>query len=363
MSIEQGYDGIAAINKPSQIDCGNEPNVNKRCYKLTDIPEKGEGMVAVRDIPYGQLIIEEPAVLVLPHNTCRMAVTLAEGLPSNILSSRMMWNLIDRINQKSTSTLEETFSTLSHVDQETFMNLKDSHSTDGMKTLLGIWSTNSISTDSGKEGLFFVCSKFNHSCLPNLGHEYVEPNMRMYAARDIKKGEELCYSYLQHPSMFAGLEQRRRKLHQSFGFTCHCELCDMNYIKLAKINIARRKYARIEKEISTTADPYQAWDLIRERFRCQKEGRLLYPELILLHHKDLTLHEIAVNNRKGAKQQAALAYQQAKIVYGENAKKTKLFAKYLNAEIAGIQFISILNQAFVRNINNPVDLYMEYVGI
>ena len=77
----------------------------------------------------------------------------------------------------------------------------------------------------------------------------------------------------------------------------------------------------------------------------------MYPALIWLHHAELAVHEIAINNHKEAKRQAILAYAHAIIVYGENANKTKLFVRYLNGEIDGIQYNDILIQSLNNNSN------------
>lgn len=44
----------------------------EHCYILTDIKGKGKGMPAVSDLAYGELILEERAVLIWDYNHCGM---------------------------------------------------------------------------------------------------------------------------------------------------------------------------------------------------------------------------------------------------------------------------------------------------
>lgn len=68
---------------------------------------------------------------------------------------------------------------------------------------------------------------FNHQCSPNVGHVTRSVNNQVcnqfYAVKDIKKGEELCISYI--PLHTEKVEERRQKLKFCFCFDCQCEKC------------------------------------------------------------------------------------------------------------------------------------------
>ena len=111
---------------------GNEP-----CYSIIKIDGKGDGVVAKRDIEYGELIIQErPAMKIFSH-------------------------------QENEEALRILFEQLSDLDKLSVMNLHDAHAKDGAKSLLGIKQSNAYAKDA--EGhlsvLCPVISKFNHSCV------------------------------------------------------------------------------------------------------------------------------------------------------------------------------------------------------
>ena len=49
--------------------------------------------------------------------------------------------------------------------------------------------------DVNQDGLFFDCSRFNHSCYPKSEVYYSEPYLRVFAVKEIMEGEEICFSY------------------------------------------------------------------------------------------------------------------------------------------------------------------------
>jgi hypothetical protein len=51
-------------------------------------------------------------------------------------------------------------------------------------------------TAPGEGGLFAVFARFNHACTPNVTHRFEEGLRRVFAARDIERGEELLNSYV-----------------------------------------------------------------------------------------------------------------------------------------------------------------------
>ena len=161
--ITNGVNERSAFNKKVPIYIGNEP-----CYCVIKIDGKGDGVVATRDIEYGELIVQERPVM-------------------KIFSQ-----------QENEEALTLMFEQLSDAQKSSVMSLHDAHAKDGVKTLIGIKKSNSFAKDADGH-LAVLCpviSKFNHSCLQNVDHVYVEPFLRVYAVRNIKKGEELCTSYI-----------------------------------------------------------------------------------------------------------------------------------------------------------------------
>jgi hypothetical protein len=164
--------------------------VKQVSYKCVTIPGKGMGMIATRDIENGELIIQEEPVF-------------------------------DVRRYSRIDYLVDQFKKLSSTEQEAVMNLHNAHPEFG--ELHGIMNTNSLKRGDNSI-LCLEVSRFNHSCLPNAEYTFSEPYQRVYAIRNIKKGDELCVSY----SVFEGdIESVRLELKTKYGFDCMCELCDM----------------------------------------------------------------------------------------------------------------------------------------
>ena len=85
------------------------------CFILTEVPRKGAGLIATRDIAYGDLVIREHPIM--------------ETGPLPCLKEK---------------DLQKLFSKLSIEDQNTIMTMHDAHAIDGVKSLVGIVNTNSL---------------------------------------------------------------------------------------------------------------------------------------------------------------------------------------------------------------------------
>ena len=85
-------------------------------FICTEVTGKGEGLVATRDIAYGELIIQE-----------RPIMEILEPLP--------------RLKEKD---LKKIYNQLSDENKATIMGMCDAHESDGKKTLRGIVNTNSF---------------------------------------------------------------------------------------------------------------------------------------------------------------------------------------------------------------------------
>jgi len=71
-------------------------------------------------------------------------------------------------------------------------------------------------------GLFLRPSLLNHSCQPNCEYGGVGDFLFVSTTRDVAAGEELCIAYLDILAPFA---ERRQQLSQGQGFQCACQRC------------------------------------------------------------------------------------------------------------------------------------------
>uniref|UniRef100_A0A914QK96 SET domain-containing protein n=1 Tax=Panagrolaimus davidi TaxID=227884 RepID=A0A914QK96_9BILA len=96
--------------------------------------------------------------------------------------------------------------------------------------------------------LFILPSYFNHSCLANAHRTFYGDVMVIHATVDIKKGEEICLSYV---SPLLEYSVRKQKFN-AWKFTCNCELCaidskDKFSVKRDQMIAEFGEYARANK--------------------------------------------------------------------------------------------------------------------
>ena len=111
-------------------------------YICTEIPGKGEGLIATRDISYGELIIHERPIM--------------DTGPLPLQKEK---------------DIKKIFNRLSEEDKETVMSMYDAHTKEGKKSLLGIVNTNSLARFVyvkiiynlliNKQDIIFRCLKCN----------------------------------------------------------------------------------------------------------------------------------------------------------------------------------------------------------
>lgn len=112
-------------------------------------------------------------------------------------------------------------SLLPYATPETCYNLatRDSMNSFGIRSL----------DDDGAEffgyGVWTSASYFNHSCSPNVEKKRDGRAWRFTAGRDVRKGEELCITYLSGEERALDTDSRRKLLRNSWGFECVCDKC------------------------------------------------------------------------------------------------------------------------------------------
>lgn len=93
-----------------------------------------------------------------------------------------------------------------------------------------------------KASRFYVlCSRFNHSCLPNCTSPAGQGKFETFARRDIEAGEELVFSYGAH-FMNKTSSERGRDM-EAMGFACDCRAC-VPGTELQLLSDMRRRLAR-----------------------------------------------------------------------------------------------------------------------
>jgi len=80
-------------------------------------------------------------------------------------------------------------------------------------------------TVGAASGLFVFANSMNHSCAPNtiVVSCFNSFLIRVIAIKEIKKGEELCFSYIDEEAPY---EERQRQLQKLYLFQCRCSRCE-----------------------------------------------------------------------------------------------------------------------------------------
>jgi hypothetical protein len=99
------------------------------------------------------------------------------------------------------------------------LSSRDAHNAFGIRSL----------EDEGSEYFGYGCwpaaSYFNHSCGPNVEKAREGREWCFRAGKDVRKGDELCITYLSGQERKLSREQRMKMLRENWGFDCACLRC------------------------------------------------------------------------------------------------------------------------------------------
>lgn len=201
---------------------------------------KGRGWVASSDITAGQLLLVEPSAalsslgkkekeiesdLLLFKEVCK---TLGSGNEeADALREKMscMHPLAGAVQDSGTRFRDDVMAPLVQMIASKFgMPRRDAllFERKVQRNQFGLGSRLCGELFSDGEGLFPLCSSFNHSCHPSAGWQPLDGALVVVAMRSIAAGEEVCISY--HDRSEPGFK-RSQKLLDSHGFVCTCERC------------------------------------------------------------------------------------------------------------------------------------------
>ena len=202
---------------------------SNKVYRSLSIPGKGIGMIAEKNIKKGEMILEELPVLYYEYE---------EHLDT--LYDYKAFSKFKSLSIKQKEAVMKLENSRPNVGKD-FPSLSESFKKDvEFKKWSGIMVTNQARLLENARGLFLIFSRFNHSCVPNLNYETTGSNIKLFAIRDISKGEELCISYIRDPYTFElnfskppTLKNIHKYLKDEYGFECKkaidtCTILDGN---------------------------------------------------------------------------------------------------------------------------------------
>uniref|UniRef100_A0A915CQF9 SET domain-containing protein n=1 Tax=Ditylenchus dipsaci TaxID=166011 RepID=A0A915CQF9_9BILA len=121
-------------------------------------------------------------------------------------------------------------------------------------------------------GLWTFPSYINHSCMENCMRIFYGDIMMVYAAIDLKKGDEILYSYV-HPLQDHKERQLRLRL---YNFTCNCELCELD--KLDPSYDQRVKLCEQMEQLESTIDIFGPEHALQKMESLMKKIRQSYAQ-------------------------------------------------------------------------------------
>ena len=203
------------------------PRHKENCVPVmvTEVEEKGRGLVAARDIKMGEEILIGNTVISLE-------------LPDRALTWPLTPTIARSLKQQIEVLPEEKvtqFYNLKIVDNIVFSerDLKIARRENCLKEWK-IFRSNNVELDK-KEVLIFNFALINHSCMPNVEYcikpsesedqKKVEAKYELRAIKDISKSEEITIFYMRYLHGVTFKNVRRSILKDNFGFDCKCNVC------------------------------------------------------------------------------------------------------------------------------------------
>lgn len=175
-------------------------------FKAVDLPGKGKGLVATRDITQGELLIKERPLFRVP-------------LQTSSSPSQLIWASVQELDQSA----RKAFMKLSYVkfpkEADPQMHPEE--------VALAIFQTNAVSAGDAV-GIFPRMARLNHGCAGSFNSMYTwredEGVLVVHALKNISKGQELLTTYFNTKQPKA---QRRAYLAERYGFECKCSVCSL----------------------------------------------------------------------------------------------------------------------------------------
>ena len=259
------------------VECQREDRTRHKwnCVPVmvTEIPGKGRGIVAARDIKMGELIFNDKPSIKLPSNF----------MLSSFLSSGPLDSMMTQVENLPTDAKSQ-FYKLTAPDTNTQMNAfisilanRNNSDSKALKLFMG----NAIRNRKGNySSLYLNLSLVNHSCAPNAveGEIWPEsvaedqvPNIELRAIKDISRGEEINTCYVSNIKRFGiGSQKRKAGIKQEMDFDCACSVCSG---RVADQKDIMRKLAKLYFELN----PLHQYEIVigREKWEARLQDKIV----------------------------------------------------------------------------------------
>ena len=259
-----GCHAITYCSKECQVADFKRHKWNCLPVMVTEIPGKGRGLVAARDIKMGELIFKDKPVIKVPEHFLRPKAYTGGKPHLGVTGSQQLINSLKAQIENLPSEAKSQFYKLAAPTlQPSLRILRGVNETD--YDIYRLFIRNSlINRDHGFgciSSLYLNISLVNHSCAPNafVGEVTKEkPEDDQYyelrAIKDIAKGEEINNFILSQTCVkeYGSSRQKRKTAIKTIkGFDCVCPVC-MGQVPSQEDVI--EKWIELDKQL----DPYHA---------------------------------------------------------------------------------------------------------
>lgn len=173
-------------------------------FEVVDLPGRGKGLIAIRDIEQGERIITEKPTFVAPEQIT--------GSPAEFVA---------KLLREANPADREAVLSLSYVNFPKDLDPE----TNPDEVALAIFQTNAVAIMNGV-GIFPRMARLNHGCSSAFNAVYTwrekEGVLVVHALKKINKGEEILTTYT---NTRQPRDDRRKMMEENYGFTCNCSVC------------------------------------------------------------------------------------------------------------------------------------------
>jgi len=214
---------ITYCGRECQMDDWERHEWNCVPVMVTEIPGKGRGLVAARDIGKGELIFKDQVV-----------IKLAADAEGQFVGPDFMRSLKQQIDCLPSEAQAQYFKLM---PRENDVNIYHVNRNDWEVLKLFLANCKTYMPGRSQYGVLYLnIALVNQSCVPNAtnrglrlrkteGEEDFE-DRELLAIKNIRKGEEISICYFEDAKQFGSIPRKRKTaLRKELGFDCKCPVC------------------------------------------------------------------------------------------------------------------------------------------
>ncbi|KAH7711302.1 TPR domain protein [Aphelenchoides avenae] len=214
--------------------------------EVVDIPGKGKGIVATRNLKKGTLLLVSKAFAIAPTSLPYSALLTAieEKLARQPERIDDVADLYYGCERNATATQKSDWGSVTDPDRLMRLASYNAFQAEGFDHAPGRF------LEETQRGLWILPSYFNHSCLQNAHRTFYGDVMTAFTVVDVKQGEELTFGYM---PLMTPYERRTKHLWEFYDVVCDCRLCE-----------ADSAYPICSKHVELVKETIETWNDKRE---------------------------------------------------------------------------------------------------